>query len=150
MPISLERGVMKRIATALVERRRSRHGSDMLEYQERLRSIALSDDRFVASVLGMAKDTVEASGLDPKTHAMVTLAALLAVDAAPSSYNACTELALASGASLDEIVGILIAIAPAIGLGRVVSAAPELGLALGYDVEAALEAQPETDERRVP
>ena len=117
----------------------------MLEYQERLRSIALSDDRFVGSVLGMGQDTIEASGLDPKTHAMVRLAALLAVDASPSSYNASTELALASGASLDELVGILIAIAPAIGLGRVVSAAPELGLALGYDVEAALEAQPESD-----
>jgi len=120
----------------------------MLEYQERLRSIALSDDRFVGSVLGMGQDTIDASGLDPKTHAMVTLAALLAVDASPSSYNASTELALASGASLDELVGILVAIAPAIGLGRVVSAAPELGLALGYDVEAALEAQPETDARR--
>jgi len=119
----------------------------MFEYQERLRSIALSDDRFVASVLGMGQDTIEASGLDPKTHAMVRLAALLAVDAAPSSYNASAELALASGASLDEIVGILIAVAPTIGLGRVVSAAPDLGLALGYDVDAALEAQPETDGR---
>ena len=86
----------------------------------------------------MGRDTIEASGLDPKPHAMVTLAALLAVDAAQSSYNASTELALASGASLDEIVGILIAIAPAIGLG----------LALGYDVEAALEDSPESDERR--
>jgi 4-carboxymuconolactone decarboxylase len=119
----------------------------MLEYQERLRSIALSDDRFVASVLGMGQDTIEASGLDPKTHAMVRLAALLAVNAAPSSYNASAELALASGASLDEIVGILIAVAPTIGLGRIVAAAPELGLALGYDVEAALEAQPETEGR---
>jgi alkylhydroperoxidase/carboxymuconolactone decarboxylase family protein YurZ len=118
----------------------------MLEYQERLRSIALSDDRFVTSVLGIGQDTVEASGLDPKTHAMVTLAALVAVDAAPSSYNASTELALASGATFDEIVGILIAVAPALGLGRVVSVAPGLGLALGYDVEAALEAGPETDE----
>jgi alkylhydroperoxidase/carboxymuconolactone decarboxylase family protein YurZ len=119
----------------------------MSEYQERLRSMALSDDRFVASVLGMGQDTVQASGLDPKTHAMVRLAALLAVDAAQSSYQASAELALASGASLDEIVGILVAVAPAIGLGRVVSAAPELGLALGYDVEAALEALPETDAR---
>lgn len=117
----------------------------MLEYQERLRSMALSDDRFVASVLGMGQDTIQASGLDPKTHAMVRLAALLAVDAAQSSYNASAELALASGASFDEIVGILVAVAPAIGLGRVVAAAPELGLALGYDVEAALEALPETD-----
>ena len=51
------------------------------------------------------------------------------------------EVALASGATYDEIVGILIAVAPAVGLGRVVSAAPELGLALGYDVASALEAR---------
>ena len=113
----------------------------MIEYQERLRSLALSDDSFVGSVLGMAHDTVEISRLDAKTHALVRLAALLAVDAGQSSYNASVEVALAAGASLDEIVGILIAVAPAVGLGRVVSAAPELGLALGYDVDAALEAQ---------
>src|SRR5436305_13605020 len=97
----------------------------MREYQERLCSIALSDDRFVASVLGMGQDTIEASGLDPKTHAKFRLAALLAVDAAPSSYNASEELALVSGASIDEIVGILIAVAHTIGLGRVRSSAEE-------------------------
>ena len=113
----------------------------MIEYQERLRSLALCDDHFVGSVLGMSHDTVEISRLEPKTHALVRLAALLAVDAGQSSYNATVDVALASGASLDEIVGILIAVAPAVGLGRVVSAAPELGLALGYDVNAALEAQ---------
>ena len=48
-------------------------------------------------------------------------------------------MALAAGASIDEIVGTLIAVAPTVGLARVVSAAPELALALGYDVDAALE-----------
>ena len=112
----------------------------MIEYQERLRSLALSDDHFVGSVLGMSQDTVEVSRLDSKTHALVRLAALLAIDAGQSSYNASVDVALASGANLDEIVGILVAVAPAIGLGRIVSAAPELGIALGYDVNAALEA----------
>jgi alkylhydroperoxidase/carboxymuconolactone decarboxylase family protein YurZ len=116
-------------------------GANMTEYQERLRSLALSDAGFVESVLGMGQDTIEISRLDPKTHALVRLAALVAVDSGQSSYNASVEVALASGASLDEIVGILIAVAPAVGLGRVVSAAPELGLALGYDVDSALEAQ---------
>jgi hypothetical protein len=37
-------------------------------------------------------------------------------------------------------VGCLIAVAPIVGLARVVSAAPELALALGYDVDAAVEA----------
>ena len=34
-----------------------------------------------------------------------------------------------------------IAVAPTVGMARVVSAAPELALALGYDVDAALEAR---------
>jgi hypothetical protein len=36
-------------------------------------------------------------------------------------------------------VGALIAVMPVVGVARVVSAAPNLGLALGYDVGAALE-----------
>jgi alkylhydroperoxidase/carboxymuconolactone decarboxylase family protein YurZ len=43
------------------------------------------------------------------------------------------------GASEDEIAGVLLAIAPVAGLGRVVAAAPEVAIALGYDIEAALE-----------
>jgi 4-carboxymuconolactone decarboxylase len=41
--------------------------------------------------------------------------------------------------SHDEIVGTLIAVLPIVGVPRVVSAAPNLGLALGYDVANALE-----------
>jgi len=115
----------------------------MAAYKDTLRSLALHDEQFVDSVLGMGRDTVDASGLDPKTHALLRLAASLAVDAAPSSYQSIVETAQAAGASVDEIVGCLIAVAPTVGLARVVSAAPELALALGYDVDAALEGQDE-------
>src|SRR5437762_12167436 len=87
----------------------------MSEYQHRLRSLALNDASFVHSVLGMGQDTVEVSRLDPKTHALARLGALLAIQAAPSSYQASVDLALAAGASVDEIVGILVAVAPVIG-----------------------------------
>ena len=117
------------------------HRGDMAEYTEILRKLALNDRGFVDTVLGMGHDTVEVSCLDPKTHALIRLAASLAVDAGPSSYQSSIEVALAAGAQVDEIVGTLIAVAPIIGLARVVSDAPELALALGYDVEAALEAQ---------
>src|SRR3954462_14187700 len=113
----------------------------MIEYQERLRALALNDEGFVGSVLGMEQDTVQASRLDAKTHALVRLAALVAIDATPSAYNCRAEAGLAGGASFDEIVGILIAVAPEVGLGRVVSAAPALGLPLGYDVAGALGGQ---------
>jgi alkylhydroperoxidase/carboxymuconolactone decarboxylase family protein YurZ len=118
-----------------------RSEEDTRDYRETLRRLALSDERFMQTELGMGLDTVEVSQLDAKTHALVRLAAALAMDAAPSSYQSAVELALAAGASIDEIVGTLIAVAPTVGLARVVSAAPELALALGYDVDAAIEAQ---------
>jgi hypothetical protein len=34
---------------------------------------------------------------------------------------------------------VLLAIAPVVGLGQVVSAAPDIAIALGYDIAAALE-----------
>jgi alkylhydroperoxidase/carboxymuconolactone decarboxylase family protein YurZ len=52
--------------------------------------------------------------------------------------------ALASGASEDEIVGVLLAIAPVAGLGRVVCAVPDVATALRCDIAAALE---EPDDR---
>lgn len=115
-------------------------GWAMAEYEDRLRSLALNDEEFVRSVLGMElNDSRQASRLDQKTHALVRLGAMLAIDAAPSSYHACVEAALAADASADEVVGTVIAAAPTVGLARVVSAAPELASALGYDLDAALE-----------
>ena len=111
----------------------------MAAYKQTLRSLALNDEAFLESVLGMGHDTVEVSRLDKKTHALVRLGAAFAIDAAPSSYHAAIDLAQAAGAQVDEIVGTLIAVAPIVGTARVVSAAPELALALGYDIEAALE-----------
>ena len=51
--------------------------------------------------------------------------------------------ALAAGASGDEIAEVLLAIAPATGLGRVVSDAPGVAAALGYDTGAALLDEPD-------
>lgn len=105
-----------------------------------MRSLALSDETFIVSVLGIELNTTEASRLGARQEALVRLAALLAIDAAPSSYQAHVYAALDAGSNVDEIVGVVISVAPIIGLARVVSAAPELALALGYDVDAALEA----------
>ena len=46
---------------------------------------------------------------------------------------------MAAGATDDEIADVLLVIAPFAGLGRVVCAAPDVAIALGYDVAAALE-----------
>ena len=49
-------------------------------------------------------------------------------------------MALGAGATADDIVDTLIAVAPIAGGVRVVAAAPALALAIGYDIDAALEA----------
>jgi len=109
------------------------------EATDRLRKLALNDEQFMESILGVGRANVDVSNLDQKTHALVRLGASLAIKAAGSSYQAKVEMALAAGASVDEIVGTLIAVTPDVGLVHAVTTAPELALALGYDVDAAFE-----------
>jgi 4-carboxymuconolactone decarboxylase len=77
--------------------------------------------------------------VDEKTASLARLAALVALHAAPGSYERGVGAALAAGATADEVVDTLTAVAPTVGLARVVSAAPGLALALGYDIDRALE-----------
>jgi alkylhydroperoxidase/carboxymuconolactone decarboxylase family protein YurZ len=97
-----------------------------------LRRLALNDERYLRSAFA---DPGFSSDLDAKSQSLIRLGALLAVGAGTVSLRATAELAAAAGATDDEIVGVLLAIAPAVGLARVVSVAPHLGLALGYDLE---------------
>ena len=105
-----------------------------------LRKLTIRDDALLQRVLAKEECGRPAeSSLDPKTHALVCIAALIAMDAAAPSYLCAVEAARVAGASDDELVGCLLAVVPILGEPRVVSAAPKLGLALGYDVGAALE-----------
>lgn len=79
------------------------------------------------------------SGLEPKTLALVRLAALVAVGGAVPSYGAAADAAIGAGASAAEIVEVLIGVVSVVGLPSVVAAAPSLAMALGYDVNDALE-----------
>jgi hypothetical protein len=45
-----------------------------------------------------------------------------------------------AGASAEEVVGALVAVAPINGLARVISAIPEVAMAIGYDLDQAFEA----------
>jgi 4-carboxymuconolactone decarboxylase len=109
------------------------------DHEERLRRLALHDDRLIQSMLAIPPGPVEASGLDQKICALVRLGALVALDAACVSYQWGVQWALAAGATADEIVGTLMAVAPITGVTRIVAAAPEVALALGYDIDAELE-----------
>jgi 4-carboxymuconolactone decarboxylase len=110
----------------------------MDEYKEHLRRLAVHDDAFASLLLG-EENTAIASALDTRTAALVRVAATIAIDAAPSSFQHAVTHALAAGATRDEIVATLEAVMPVTGAARVVECAPKVALALGYDVEEALE-----------
>jgi alkylhydroperoxidase/carboxymuconolactone decarboxylase family protein YurZ len=104
-----------------------------------LLSLALNDEPSVRSALMLEASPRTECALDPRTQALVRLVALVALDAAPASYGWSVDAALAAGATVDEIVGTLIAVAPVVGMARVVAAAPALASAIGYDIDSALE-----------
>jgi 4-carboxymuconolactone decarboxylase len=108
----------------------------MRELEDRLRRLSINDPQGLTAVLapGAADE-----GLDPRSAALVRLGVLIALDGPARSFEWAADAALASGATSEELVGVLVAVAPLVGSAHVVSAAPRLALALGYDLDADLE-----------
>jgi len=98
--------------------------------------VAQHDASALEGVLKARSDNLEASGLDPKTYALVNIAALIAADAAPASYVFQVAFALDSGVTPEEILGLLVALNPTVGNVRIVSAAAEIAFALGIDLDS--------------
>jgi 4-carboxymuconolactone decarboxylase len=108
-------------------------------FQETLRKLAMIDEGFVEDEARLVLDQVAALALEPKTVALLRVGASVAIGSSAVCLQWSAGRALAAGASEDEIADVLLALIPVTGLGRVVSAAPDLATALGYDVSAALE-----------
>jgi 4-carboxymuconolactone decarboxylase len=100
-----------------------------------LRRLALNDENAVRAVLSPGSESPRVTTLDPKTHALVRLGALLAGGAETTSLRWMSDIAYEAGATDDEIVGVLVAIGPTVGLAEIVRQAPRLALAIGYDLE---------------
>ena len=111
----------------------------VVRFQEIMRKLAIIDEGFVEGQTGLGLDPAGIKVLDPKTAALLRLGVLVATGSSAVCLEWSTSRALAAGATEEEIADILVAIAPVTGLSRVVAAAPEIAIALGYDVEAALE-----------
>ena len=110
-----------------------------MRFQETLRRLAMIDEGFVEDQARLGLGLVSTSALDPKTAALLQVGVLVAMGSSAVCLEWSTGRALAAGATEDEIADVLLAIAPVAGLGRVVSAAPDVATALGYDIAAALE-----------
>jgi 4-carboxymuconolactone decarboxylase len=101
------------------------------ETEEALRGISVGDLDTLEAAVGLRESHREATGLDGRTFALVKIAALIALDAPPVSYAWQIPNALEDGATPEDILGVLRAVAPQVGGPKVMAAAPEVMLALG-------------------
>lgn len=107
--------------------------------REALSGFALSDPELLLEGLELRTDWQERSGLDARAFSLVKIAALIALDAPPSSYLWQVANALGSGCTPEDLLGVLKAIAPQVGGPRVVAAAPEIMVALGLSLPAGVD-----------
>ena len=104
------------------------------ETAAQLSGLAIQDADALASLLEMQLHNLEASGLDPRSYSLVKIATLIALDAPQSSYMAQVGFALEADVEPDEILKVLVAVSPQVGMPRAAAAAPKLMLALGLDI----------------
>jgi hypothetical protein len=111
----------------------------MPSVEEAFRRLTIGDPDFVAALANRGRGQHHVPRLDARTEALLRVAALVALDAPPSAYRSAVAAAQIAGARLEDLFAVLVAIADDVGSARVISAAPRVALAAGYDVEAALE-----------
>ena len=99
--------------------------------KDTLGALAQGDPDLLAAGLEARAEWQVRSGLDDRGYALVKIAALIALDAPPASYVWQVGLALEAGATPEDILGVLIAVAPQVGGPRLIAAAPEIMVALG-------------------
>ncbi len=108
-----------------------------------------SDTPVLDTLAEMTAASIEHSDLEAREHMLVRLAALVAVGAPPTSYLLNAGVAADVGVTIDDVEGVLVAVAPIVGTARVVTAGGNIARALGLAVavaEAELEAELEDEE----
>ena len=78
-----------------------------------------------------ALEDLDSSGLDGRTTALVKIAALVAVGAPASCYAQQVPAAIEEGATPEDLLGVLRAVAPQVGGPRVMGAATDIMEAMG-------------------
>lgn len=115
-------------------------------YEETLRRLSLHDEAFVAAMMGeyvgVRRPGDMAHVLDDRTRRLVILGALIAIDAGSAAIDAAVAAAFGAGATAEDVVDVLLAVAPAVGTARVVTAAPFVAASVGYDLDGAFEGIP--------
>ncbi len=107
---------------------------------------ASSETPVLDTLAAMTAESLARCTLDDNSLIAARLAALAAVDAPALSYLAHMGPAMEAGVTIDQVQGILVAVAPIIGTPRTMSAAGRITEALGIVIIAA-EAELEAEEQ---
>jgi 4-carboxymuconolactone decarboxylase len=99
-----------------------------------LLGLAVGDVDVLKEAVDIREAEQQSSGLDPVTFGLVKIAALIALDSPPASYLWQIANALDAGATAADILGVLRAVAPQVGGPKIISAAPEIMVALGLSL----------------
>jgi alkylhydroperoxidase/carboxymuconolactone decarboxylase family protein YurZ len=113
----------------------------MADREEILRRLTIGDQAYLDAQINRHAEERESGCLDHVGEAVAKLGALTATDGSEATWQATVRAALDAGLTRDEVVDLLVVLAPVVGRTRVISAAPKVAHAIGYDVEAALEAR---------
>jgi len=102
-------------------------------------SMADSPTPVLDTLMGMTASSLQMSSLDNHSLMLVRLAAMAAVGATPASYVLSIGPAQDSGVTVEDVQGVLSAVAPIIGTSRVIAATDSITRALGFAVDVATE-----------
>ena len=106
------------------------------------------DTPVLDTLMAMTADSVENCSLEARELMIARIAALIAVDAPEASYLLNAGTAADVGITLQDVEGILIAVAPIVGTPRVGAAVGNIGRALDLAIalmEAELEAEADAE-----
>ena len=115
--------------------------SGVADREEILRRLTLGDTAFLDRLIGSRGTASGPPCLDHVGESLAKLGALIVTDGSDMTWQQTVGDALDAGVSKDEVVDALVALAPAVGRTRVVTVAPKLAMAIGFDVAGALEAR---------
>ncbi len=94
-----------------------------------------SDTPVLDLLSSMTQASLEASGLDPESLMLVRFAALIAVDAPPSSYLLNLSIGSEVGLDAQRARDVLAAVAPIVGTARTASAIGNIMRSLGLALD---------------
>jgi len=103
--------------------------------QEDLMDNSASDTPILDLLETMTTASLDATSLDAQSLLLVRIAALVAVDAPPASYLLNLGAGREVGLGLEEVRGVLAAIAPIVGTVRTVAALGNIARALGIALD---------------